>query len=168
MNFQMKKNQEIKFPLLGVVELRLSWTGETMFGGQVLRAFSEKGNARNLVALDLDRCDSISEDCLYKFLMKHATQLRGLVLSGIPHLTDQLWAGTLPLLKQTKILVMGMPEGCCPKIQQKVTTLCTRYGTSTPTSYSSIRNPSPTHRFLDVLRGFTSLSEGFQAETAKS
>lgn len=98
----------------------LSAGQQDAFNDSVLRAFSEKGNARNLVALDLDRCDSISEDCLYKFLMKHATQLRGLVLSGIPHLTDQLWAGTLPLLKQTKILVMGMPEGCCPKIQQKV------------------------------------------------
>ena len=87
---------------------------------QVLRAFSEKGNARNLIALDLDRCESLSEDCLYKFLLKHGTQLRGLVLSGIPHVTDQLWAGTLPSLMQTKILVMGMPEGCCPKIHQKV------------------------------------------------
>nr|CAG4650062.1 EOG090X03ZI [Sida crystallina] len=90
------------------------------FNDSVLRAFSEQGNARSLVALDLDRCESISEDCLYKFLLKHGPQLRGLVLSGIPHLTDQLWAGTLPSLRQTKILVMGMPEGCCPKIHQKV------------------------------------------------
>ena len=89
-------------------------------GLQVLRAFGEQGNPRNLVALDLDRCESLSEDCLYKFLLRFGSQLRGLVLSGIPHVTDQLWTGTLPSLRQVKILVMGMPEGCCPKIHQKV------------------------------------------------
>jgi len=98
----------------------LSAGQQDAFNDSVLRAFSEQGNARSLIALDLDRCESISEDCLYKFLLKHGPQLKGLVLSGIPHLTDQLWAGTLPSLRQVKILVMGMPEGCCPKIHQKV------------------------------------------------
>lgn len=86
----------------------------------MLRAFADKGNARSLMALDLDRCESLSEDCLYKFLLRFGPQLRGLVLSGIPHVTDQLWTGTLPSLRQVKILVMGMTEGCCPKINQKV------------------------------------------------
>nr|CAG4638366.1 EOG090X03ZI [Cyclestheria hislopi] len=90
------------------------------FNDGVLRAFMEQGNPRNLIALDLDRCDSLSEECLYKFLLRIGSQLRGLVLSGIPHVTDQLWAGAMPSLKQAKILVMGMPEGCCPKIHQKV------------------------------------------------
>ena len=87
----------------------------------MLRAFADQGNARSLVGLDLDRCESLSEDCLYKFILRFGSQLRGLILSGIPHVTDQLWAGVLPSLKQLKILVMGMPEGCCPKIHQKVT-----------------------------------------------
>ena len=86
----------------------------------MLRAFAEQGNPRGLVALDLDRCESLSEDCLYKFLLRFGPQLRGLILSGIPHVTDQLWAGTLPSLRNLRILVMGMSEGCCPKIHQKV------------------------------------------------
>ena len=86
----------------------------------MLRAFADKGNARSLMALDLDRCESLSEEGLYKFLLRFGPQLRGLVLSGIPHVTDQLWTGTLPSLRQVKILVMGMTEGCCPKINQKV------------------------------------------------
>ncbi|KAK4016767.1 hypothetical protein OUZ56_031734 [Daphnia magna] len=90
------------------------------FNDSVLRAFADKGNARSLMALDLDRCESLSEDGLYKFLLRFGPQLRGLVLSGIPHVTDQLWTGTLPSLRQVKILVMGMTEGCCPKINQKV------------------------------------------------
>ncbi|EFX89789.1 hypothetical protein DAPPUDRAFT_94666 [Daphnia pulex] len=80
------------------------------FNDSVLRAFADKGNARSLMALDLDRCESLSEDGLYKFLLRFGPQLRGLVLSGIPHVTDQLWTGTLPSLRQVKILVMGMSE----------------------------------------------------------
>lgn len=87
---------------------------------QVLRAFADQGNARSLIALDLDRCESLSEDALYKFLIRFGPQLRGLILSGIPHVTDQLWTGILPSLRHLKILVTGMPEGCCPKIHQKV------------------------------------------------
>ena len=87
---------------------------------QVLRAFAEQGNARSLVALDLDRCESLSEDALYKFLIRYGSQLRGLILSGIPHVTDQLWTGVLPSLRNLRVLVTGMPEGCCSKIHQKV------------------------------------------------
>jgi hypothetical protein len=83
------------------------------------------------MALDLDRCESLSEDGLYKFLLRFGPQLRGLVLSGIPHVTDQLWTGTLPSLRQVKILVMGMSEGCCPKISQKVVELNDNYTTNT-------------------------------------
>ena len=86
----------------------------------MLRAFADQGNPRSLVALDLDRCEALSEDGLYKFLLRFGPQLRGLILSGIPHVTDQLWAGTMPSLRQLRILVMGMSEGCCPKIHQKV------------------------------------------------
>nr|CAG4645448.1 EOG090X03ZI [Lynceus sp. MCZ IZ 141354] len=86
----------------------------------VLRAFVEQGNPRSLIALDLDRCESLSEECLYKFLLRFGPQLRGLILSGIPHVTDSLWTSVMPSLKQARVLVMGMPEGCCSKIHQKV------------------------------------------------
>lgn len=66
---------------------------------QVLRAFGERGNAKHLVALDLDASDNLSEDALYKFLTKYGSQLRGLCLAGMPHITDQLWISVLPILK---------------------------------------------------------------------
>jgi len=69
---------------------------------QVLRAFSERGNAKHLIALDLDALDNLSEDALSKFLSKFGSQLRGLSLSGMPHITDQLWTSVLPLLKNAK------------------------------------------------------------------
>nr|CAG4643855.1 EOG090X03ZI [Lepidurus arcticus] len=98
----------------------LSAGQQDCFTDAVLRAYMEHGNPRNLIALDLDRTDNISEECLYKFLSRYGQQLRGLILSGIPHVTDSLWTSILPALRQARILVMGMPEGCCQKIHQKV------------------------------------------------
>ncbi|KAG1708487.1 putative F-box/LRR-repeat protein C02F5.7 [Nymphon striatum] len=86
----------------------------------VLKAWTESGSTKNLIALDLDRCDNLTEECLYKFLKIHAPMLRGLALSGIPVLTEQFWSSVIPYLKNIKILVMGMPEGCCQKIHQKI------------------------------------------------
>ncbi|KAG1708486.1 putative F-box/LRR-repeat protein C02F5.7 [Nymphon striatum] len=89
-------------------------------GDEVLKAWTESGSTKNLIALDLDRCDNLTEECLYKFLKIHAPMLRGLALSGIPVLTEQFWSSVIPYLKNIKILVMGMPEGCCQKIHQKI------------------------------------------------
>lgn len=69
---------------------------------KVLRAFSERGNAKHLVALDLDASDNLSEEALYKFIMKYGAQLRGICLAGMPHITDQLWISVLPVLKNAK------------------------------------------------------------------
>jgi hypothetical protein len=71
---------------------------------QVLRAFSERGNAKNLISLDLDASDNLSEEALNKFLHKHGPQFKGLCLSGMPHITDQLWVSVLPLLKNARLL----------------------------------------------------------------
>ncbi|KAK2706226.1 F-box/LRR-repeat protein 2-like [Artemia franciscana] len=90
------------------------------FNDSVMRNFMEKGNPRGLVALDLDRSDNISEEMIYRFISRFGQQLRGLILSGIPHITDQIWTSIMPVLSRTKILVMGMAEGCCQKIQQKI------------------------------------------------
>jgi len=62
----------------------------------------EQGNLKNLIALDLDSSDNISDDALYKFLSKFGTQLKGLALSGMTHITDSLWQGVLPILKNAK------------------------------------------------------------------
>ena len=67
-----------------------------------MRNFMEKGNPRGLVALDLDRSDNISEEMIYRFISRFGQQLRGLILSGIPHITDQIWTSIMPVLSRTK------------------------------------------------------------------
>ncbi|ODN01459.1 F-box/LRR-repeat protein 7 [Orchesella cincta] len=86
------------------------------FNDSVLRAFDQRGNAKHLVALDLDASDNLSEEALRQFIIKYGTQLRGLSLSGMPHITDQLWISVLPVLKFSKILVMGTTDRLSTKI----------------------------------------------------
>jgi len=69
---------------------------------QVLKAFAELGNTRNLIALDLDSSDNLTDEALHKFLSRYGHQLLGLSLSGMPHITDQLWQTVLPVLKNAK------------------------------------------------------------------
>ncbi|TGZ47514.1 Uncharacterized protein DBV15_00211 [Temnothorax longispinosus] len=80
------------------------------FNDNVLKAWAELGNTRNLIALDLDSSDNLSDDALHKFLSRHGHQLYGLALSGMPHITDQLWQSVLPILTNARILVMGTQE----------------------------------------------------------
>ncbi|CAL1688256.1 unnamed protein product [Lasius platythorax] len=80
------------------------------FNDSVMKAWTEVGNPRNLIALDLDSSDNLSDDALHKFLSRHGHQLYGLALSGMPHITDQLWQSVLPILTNAKILVMGTQE----------------------------------------------------------
>ncbi len=60
------------------------------------------GNPRGLIALDLDSSDNLSDEALHKFLSRHGPQLNALVLSGMPHITDQLWMGVLPILTNAR------------------------------------------------------------------
>lgn len=69
---------------------------------QVLRAWTERGNVKNLIALDLDLCDNLTEEALYKFLARYGSNLRGLVLSGIPQCTDSLCSNVMPALKNIR------------------------------------------------------------------
>ncbi|XP_033220639.1 F-box/LRR-repeat protein 7 isoform X5 [Belonocnema kinseyi] len=80
------------------------------FNDSVLKAWAEIGNPRNLIALDLDSSDNLSDDALHKFLSRHGHQLWGITLSGMPHITDQLWQSILPILTNAKIVVMGTHE----------------------------------------------------------
>ncbi|KAI5714177.1 hypothetical protein M8J76_012276 [Diaphorina citri] len=89
------------------------WPIQQTFGAEeieVLDAFLASGNARNLIALDLDSSDNLSDEALQKFLSRHGHQLLGLSLSGMPHITDQLWMNVLKILTNTKILIMGTIE----------------------------------------------------------
>uniref|UniRef100_A0ABD2X6X4 F-box domain-containing protein n=1 Tax=Trichogramma kaykai TaxID=54128 RepID=A0ABD2X6X4_9HYME len=80
------------------------------FNDAVIKAWMEMGNPRNLIALDLDSSDNLSDDALHKFLSRHGHQLAGIALSGMPHITDQLWQSVLPILTNAKIVVMGTGE----------------------------------------------------------
>lgn len=68
------------------------------FNDTVLSSFMEQGNVRNLIALNLDYSDNLSDEGLYKFLSRYGHQLQGLSLAGMPHITDQLWNTVLPVL----------------------------------------------------------------------
>lgn len=74
----------------------------------------ELGNPRNLIALDLDSSDNLSDDALYKFLSRHGQQLSGLVLSGMPHITDQLWMSVMPILNNAKYVAAPGAAGARP------------------------------------------------------
>ncbi|CAH1404870.1 unnamed protein product [Nezara viridula] len=80
------------------------------FNDSVLKAWTENGNTRNLIALDLEASDNLSDDAIKKFLTRHGHQLLGLSLSGMPHITDQLWMAALPIVTNAKILIMGTRE----------------------------------------------------------
>lgn len=57
---------------------------------------------RTLISLDLDSSDNISDEGLQKFLTRHGAQLAACCLSGMPHITDQLWMTILPVLSNAK------------------------------------------------------------------
>ncbi|KAG8175637.1 hypothetical protein JTE90_018599 [Oedothorax gibbosus] len=90
------------------------------FTDQVMKEWIEKGNVKNLVALDLDRNENISEEALVKLIKLQGPMLRGLGLSNIPHITEHFYNAMLPTLRNSRLLIMGQPEDCCPKISQKI------------------------------------------------
>ncbi|KAI8123005.1 F-box/LRR-repeat protein fbxl-1 isoform X1 [Lucilia cuprina] len=80
------------------------------FNDTVLKQWMESGMTRSLISLDLDSSDNITDDALQKFLTRHGQQLAACCLSGMPHITDQLWMSVLPVLSNAKIIVMGTAE----------------------------------------------------------
>ncbi|XP_039948011.1 F-box/LRR-repeat protein 7 isoform X2 [Bactrocera neohumeralis] len=80
------------------------------FNDSVLKQWMESGLTRSLISLDLDSSDNISDEALQKFLTRHGAQLVACSLSGMPHITDQLWMAILPVLSNAKIIVMGTAE----------------------------------------------------------
>lgn len=90
------------------------------FNDQVLKEYLEKGNIKSLIAVDFDSNENLTDEILLHFVQCIGPNLKGLRLSGIPALTEPFWLSILPVLRSIKILVMGMPVGCCQKIQQKI------------------------------------------------
>jgi len=90
------------------------------FTDRVLNEYLEKGNINSLVCVDFDSNENLSDEILLPFVKRIGPNLVGLRLSGIPQLTEPFWLAILPVLRNIRILVMGMSVGCCQKIQQKV------------------------------------------------
>ncbi|XP_059469512.1 F-box/LRR-repeat protein 2 isoform X2 [Neocloeon triangulifer] len=80
------------------------------FNDSVMKAWMEQGNPKNIVGLDLDASDNLSDEAIHRFVSKYGPQLQALSLSGMPHITDQLWQAILPILKSIKIIIMGTQE----------------------------------------------------------
>ena len=59
-----------------------------------------------MVALDVSSSDNLSDEALHRLLSRHGGQLWGLVLSGMPHITDQLWQSVLQLLTNAKLVLL--------------------------------------------------------------
>ncbi|GAU92075.1 hypothetical protein RvY_04208-2 [Ramazzottius varieornatus] len=77
------------------------------FDNQVLDSIMQSGLAKSLVAIDLQSCDNLTEEYLFKFLEAHGNQLLGLNLAGIPWLVETFWTQSVPFLRKIKILIMG-------------------------------------------------------------
>lgn len=72
------------------------------FNDSVLKAWADSKMAQHLIALDLDSSDNLTDDGIHKFLMRHGAQLFSCILSGMPHITDQLWMSILPIIINAK------------------------------------------------------------------
>ena len=94
----------------------------------------DHANLKELRAIDFDSSDNLTEEMLQKFLSVYGPQLQGknvvqctsyiacitnfpgICLAGMNHVTDTLWISVLPLLKASKILVLGSSHRMAVKI----------------------------------------------------
>lgn len=72
----------------------------------------ENGNPRTLTALDIDSTDNITDETLHKFISRHGGQLHACILSGMTHITDQLWMSVLPILQNAKYTNKSNKNDC--------------------------------------------------------
>lgn len=80
------------------------------FNDAVIKAWMEAGTCRTITALDVDSSDNLSDEILNKFITRFGAQMQSCVLSGMAHITDQLWMAVLPNLSAAKILILGTNE----------------------------------------------------------
>lgn len=76
----------------------------------------DHANLKDLVSIDLDASDNLTEEAIFNFVNTYGGQLQGLSLSGMPHVTDGLWNSIFTKLKSAKILVMGTTDRMGVKI----------------------------------------------------
>lgn len=82
----------------------------------VFKHWMDHANLKELISVDLDSSDNITEEILFNFVNTYGAQLQGLSLSGMPHVTDGLWNSIFSKLKSAKILVMGTSDRMNVKI----------------------------------------------------
>jgi len=82
----------------------------------VFKHWIEHANLKELISVDLDASDNITEEVLFNFVNTYGPQLQGLALSGMPHVTDGLWNSIFSKLKSARILVMGTSDRMALKI----------------------------------------------------
>ncbi|XP_052771996.1 F-box/LRR-repeat protein 7-like isoform X4 [Mya arenaria] len=90
------------------------------FTDKILGDMVAKGKFRQLRAIDISSTPALSENTIYQFLQMHGRNLRGLVLSGKPTLTENFWLNVIPYLTNIRICVLGTANGWFLKLTTKV------------------------------------------------
>eukprot|EP00099_Drosophila_melanogaster_P010302 NP_001263069.1 uncharacterized protein Dmel_CG2010, isoform C [Drosophila melanogaster] len=150
------------------------------FNDSVLKQWMESGTTRSLISLDLDSSDNISDEGLLKFIQRQGHQLSACCLSGMPHITDQLWMSILPLLGNCKIIVMGTAEklGVNIHVDQLMDTIASNCGNLERLELrwdpDNLRFSDKSQKAIDILRvkclklRCMVLSDGRYYETVKA
>jgi len=97
----------------------LQWLSAGQLDGMtdaVFKHWVDNANLKELISLDVDASDNLTEEALFNFINVYGPQLKGLALSGMPHVTDGLWNSIFSKLKQARILVMGTTDRMSAKI----------------------------------------------------
>uniref|UniRef100_A0A0N5A3I4 F-box domain-containing protein n=1 Tax=Parastrongyloides trichosuri TaxID=131310 RepID=A0A0N5A3I4_PARTI len=90
------------------------------FTDRVMDDWMNSGALKNLQYLNLDTCDSLNEPVLIDFVVRYGLQMVGLILGGHHKLLEYFWMNMIPNLRNVNILVMGIAEDCCPKVNAKI------------------------------------------------
>uniref|UniRef100_A0A7E4ZRV0 Ovule protein n=1 Tax=Panagrellus redivivus TaxID=6233 RepID=A0A7E4ZRV0_PANRE len=90
------------------------------FTDPVIDAWMQAGTLSTLQYINLDTCDSLTENALSEMVIRHGHQFLGLILGGHHKLLEYFWMNMISKLKNINVLVMGIAEDCCPKVTAKI------------------------------------------------
>lgn len=177
--------ETLTFMLTRLPYLRILSAGfSEYFNDQVIESWMQSGACSNIIALDLDTCDALSDTVLTEFLNRNGGQLIGLGLGGHHRLAEHFWLQNLPKMPELKMLIMGIAEDCCGKATAKVHIdqfvdciaqhCCDVERLEVRWDPSTLRFSDKSTKFIDVLRlkcaklRSVSLSDGQYFEMVKS
>uniref|UniRef100_A0AC35U5B5 F-box domain-containing protein n=1 Tax=Rhabditophanes sp. KR3021 TaxID=114890 RepID=A0AC35U5B5_9BILA len=90
------------------------------FTDRVMDDWMQANTMNNLMYINLDTCDSLNEPILTDFVMRYGKQIIALILGGHQKLLEYFWMNMIPNLSNAHVLVMGIAEDCCPKVNSKI------------------------------------------------